>query len=167
VGCKSVYKMRRDVKNNSFATMKIRRVGLVITLVLLLALIFLNREQVELVKQSDFTWAKISTSGYQVSSVMHLNNPNLLSSTIKKINEKLFINGQQVGELDNEIAQGIPGRKLSSFPIAIRFSKDDVSTLYADEKIEIVMKGEIVYENLFGGGTVLINQKDSVYVTAI
>jgi LEA14-like dessication related protein len=155
------------VKNNSFVGMKIKRVGLVITLVLLLLLIFLNREELRLMKQTDFTWQKISNSGYQVSSVMHLYNPNLLSSTIKKINERLFINGQQVGELDNQIEQGIPGRKETSFPVAIRFSKEDIAGLNTREKIEIMTRGEIVFENLFGGGTILINRKDSVYVSVL
>jgi LEA14-like dessication related protein len=155
------------VKNNSFAAMKIRSAGLVITLVLLLVLIFLNREEVQMMKQTDFTWNRISASGYQLSSVIHLNNPNLLSSTIKTINEKLFINGQEVGELDNELNQGIPGRKETSFPVAIRFAKDEVADLNTTGKIEIRMKGEIVFDNLFGGGKTLINQKDSVYVSAI
>jgi LEA14-like dessication related protein len=147
--------------------MNIKRGGLLITLVLLLLLIFLNRKEVEMKKQTGFTWNKISASGYQVNSVLNLYNPNLLSSTIKTIDERLFINGNQIGELNNELNQGIAGRKETSFPVAIRFSKDEVNSVSANEKVEIVLRGEIVFQNLFGGGTIIINQKDSVYVSAL
>src|SRR5688572_4791668 len=156
-------------KQNSFTPMNYRIAGIVITLVLVIALYFLNREQVQMRKQTGFEWKRVSVSGYELSSVIHLYNPNLLSSTIKTIDEKIFINGKQIGELNNALAQGIPGRKETSFPVNIRFPKNEIPSFYTDsagqfQKIEITMKGEIIFENLFGGGKILIDQKDSVDV---
>lgn len=168
-----VNKMRRDVKNkNSFTFMNYRIVGLVITVVLLMGLFFFNRKEVEMLKQTNFEWKRITSSAYELSSVIHLHNPNLLSSTIKTIDQRFFINGKQIGELSNAIAQGIPGRKETAFPIKVRIPKSEIPSFYLDsdfvaQQIEIAMKGEIVFENLFGGGKMLIDQKDTVYVTEL
>ncbi|MES2620528.1 MAG: LEA type 2 family protein, partial [Bacteroidota bacterium] len=123
-------------------------------------------------EQTDLEWRKISLSAYELSSVIHLQNPNLLSSTIKTIDERFFINGKQIGELSNAIGQGIPGRKETTFPVKVRIPKDEIPSFYLDsirvpQPIEINIKGEIVFENLFGGGKVLIDQKNTVYVTEL
>ncbi len=44
---------------------------------------------------------------------------------VKSIHEEFRINGKVLGILDQEINQGIPGRKESSFPVSIRFGEDE------------------------------------------
>lgn len=136
-------------------------------LALLIVLFLFNRKDIELVKQSDIEWEKIAPSGSELNSVIDLYNPNLLSSTVKVIDEKFFINGKYLGELHNEINQGIAGRKETTFPVNVRFSTKDAPDIKCGQKAELKISGEIVFENLFGGGKITVQRTDSVHVGAI
>ena len=147
--------------------------GLAIVGALLVALFFLNRKDVTLVKQDTFSATPIGTSGYLLKSVLHLHNPNLLSSTIKVISEKYFIEGREVALMNMEVSQGIPGMKGTSFPVNIRFSKTDLQkifpkdTLLTHVKAEVYITGEITFENMMSSGKISVNQKDSVLISAL
>ena len=166
-----VYKLRTDVKNkNIFTRMNIRKAGFVIIGVLLVALYFLNRKDIELVKQDSFTVTPIGNSGYQLSSTIHINNPNLLSSTIKTISEKFFIEGKEVALLNIELERGIPGLKETSFAVNVRFSKNDLQPIFLDDtlltsvKATISVTGDINFQNLMTGGKTSFTQKDSITI---
>ncbi len=146
--------------------MNSKRVGFIIFIISLVALYFLNRKDVTLEAQNGFELQTISPNGVELKSVIHLNNTNLLSSTIKNIHEKFYINGTLVGIIDNEINQGIPGRKVTDFPVSIRFSKDDLNkTLPLDsstgskseDAVKVSAEGEITFQNLIGGGDIKIH----------
>ena len=145
--------------------MNFRRAGVVITVALVLVLFLLNRKDVRLVKHSDFEWRRISSSGFELSSVIHLDNPNLLSTTIKTIRELYFIGEIEIGELNLEINQGIPGRKETVFPVNIRIPQEGIASAPTSEKFELQVRGEITFENLTGGGTIIVDEKDLVHVT--
>jgi len=151
--------------------MNFRKSGLVIAGLLLVALLLLNRKDVQLLSQTEFVATKITASGYELKSVLHLKNPNLLSSTINSINEKLYINDLYVGEFSNEIQEGIPGLKETAFPLNIRFTTDDIKSIFSNDStllnipFRITVKGEITFSNLSGGGKISVNQTDSVIIT--
>jgi len=140
--------------------MKIRSLSYIIILLLFVALYFLNRKQVELVAEDNINLNRIGSSGYELRANIRLKNPNLLSSTIKSFHENIFVNGIEVGILDNELNQGIPGLKETAFPISVRFSKDEFAgAISADstKPASVHIKGEIVFQNLFGGGTIKVD----------
>ena len=153
--------------------MTLKRVGILIAVVLAVIIYLFNRADVELTKQDTFSVASIGGTGFLLKSELHLNNPNLLSSTIKTITEKYFIAGREVARMNMEINQGIPGRKETSFPISVRFSKADIQAIFPDDtvltdvKAEVTVTGEITFQNVVGGGTIKVNQKDSVLISVI
>ncbi len=159
-----------DVKNkNSFTFMNLRKAGLVITIVLVAALFLLNRKDVTFARQDNFEVQSISATGAEFKSVIHLHNPNLLSSTIKSIDEKFSINGIQIAQLNIELSQGIPGLKETAFPVSVRFIKEDYyKAIRADsimpENAEVLMEGEINFENLTGAGKIKIHQTETIIV---
>jgi len=68
-----------------------------------------------------------------------------------------------MGILDQEINQGIPGRKESAFPVSIRFTREDYNRAAGNDtidltKINIEVEGEIVFTNVFSGGKILVHQ---------
>ncbi len=153
--------------------MNFRKAGLLIVGIIAIALFFLNRKDVTLVKQDTFSVTPIGGTGYLLKSVLHLNNPNLLSSTIKTISEKYFIEGREVARMNMEISQGIPGLKETSFPVNVRFSKTDLMRIFSDDTLltsvraEVNIVGEITFENMMSSGTISVNQKDSVLISIL
>ena len=138
-------------------------------LVLVAVLFAFNRKDVELVKQDKFELLPISATGDEYKSFIHLNNPNLLSSTIKTIHEKYSVNGITIAVFNMELNQGIPGLKETGFPVSVRFTKDDYSNaVHADstmhEKVDVVIEGEIAFENLFSKGTIKVHQTETIAV---
>lgn len=149
--------------------MNFRNAGLGIVIVIAVALFFLNRKDVQMIKQDNFELHAISATGDEYKSVIHLLNPNLLSSTIKTIDERFSINGIQLAALNAEINQGIPGLKETAFPVSVRFTKDDYyHAVHTDsmmhEKIEVLIEGEINFENLTGKGKIKIHQTETIAV---
>lgn len=142
--------------------MNFRRAGLVITILVAVTLLVLNRKQVTLVRQTDFVLKKITTNGYELSWIITMHNPNLLSSTIQKINEKVIVDGTELSELHLELSQGIPGTKETSFPVSIRFENTDVT--FDTLSFPILLKGEISFSNLTGGGVIRVNESDTVHL---
>ncbi len=150
--------------------MNFRKSGLVIAGLLLVALLLLNRKDLQLLSQTDFAATKITSSGYELKSILHLKNPNLLSSTVNSINEKFYLNDLYIGEFNNEIQQGIPGLKETSFPLNIRFTTGDISSIFSNDSTllnipcRISVSGEITFSNLSGGGKITVNQTDSIII---
>jgi LEA14-like dessication related protein len=141
--------------------MNFKRIGFFFAIILFLAVYLLNRKDVQFMKQDGFKIEPISATGMEFKSVLHLYNPNLLSSTIKKVHERFIINGVLVGELDNEINQGIPGRKETEFPVSIRFTKEQYDSVIGNTPLipaTIQVEGEVVYNNFTSSGEVKVNQ---------
>lgn len=163
-----VNNLHYDVKNkNIFTPMNFRIAGLVITGLLLAGLWFFNSSDVSLVGQNNFKAAPVATTGLEIKSVITFNNPNLLSSTIQTINEQFFIEGREVARMNIDLQQGIPGRKETSFPVNVRFSKSDLLRIFGTDslipaKAEVEVTGEIAFKNMLNGGKILVNQKDSL-----
>src|SRR5688572_29642270 len=111
--------------------MKFRKAGLVAVLIIIGVLFLLNRKDILLNGQT-IALKPIGSTGYELRSEIKLYNGNFLSSTISKIYEEVYINGVKVGELDNEINQGIPSGKETMFPVSVRFSKADIPNFEAD-----------------------------------
>src|SRR3954468_2183285 len=132
--------------------MKFKTTGLIVAGVLLVQLAILNRKDVQFIKQDQISIQPISETGYQLNSVIHLHNPNLLSSTIKVVNENFFINGSPIGSFKMELNQGIAGMKDSEFPISIRFTKEDYAKALQHDSLTkaltLSMDGEIDFQNL-------------------
>jgi len=154
---------------NIFTGMNFRRAGLAIVVIIAVALFFLNRKDVTLVKQDSFELLPISVTGDVYKSVIHLHNPNLLSSTIKTIEERYSINGVELARFNMELNQGILGLKETTFPINVRFAKDDYyNAAHADSsmpsQINVLIEGEISFSNLTGGGTIKIYQTETIAV---
>lgn len=149
--------------------MNFRRAGVLMAIALGIVLFFLNRKDVTLVKQDSFELHAISATGDQYSSIIHLKNPNLLSSTIKTIHEKYSINGVTIAVFTMEINQGIPGLKETEFPINVRFSKEDyANAVHTDSiilsDIQVLIDGEITFENLASKGEIKIHQTETIGV---
>jgi LEA14-like dessication related protein len=143
--------------------MNSKNVGILIFVILLALVVVFNRGDVTLVSQSDFKLRPISSNGFMLESEIHLNNPNILSCTVKSIHEEFRINGKVIGILDQEINQGIPGRKESSFPVNIRFGKDEYKRPISGDsansnKANISVEGEIVFSKVIGGGKIVVNE---------
>ncbi len=150
--------------------MNFRKIGLGIMLVLLVGLYFLNRTDLKLSGQSAFTATPIGTAGYELNSVITVQNPNLLSSTIKEISEKFYLEGREVAVLKIELERGIPGLKETAFPVSVRFSKSDLAKFAGNDttrrilNAEVLVTGQISFQNLMSSGTTIVNQKDSVSI---
>ena len=147
--------------------MNFRKAGLIIIPVILVVLYFLNNKEVELNPAVSLQMHSISTSGGEIKAVIRLNNPNLLSSTIKSIHEKFMLNGMVIGIIDNELNQGIPGLKETEFPTSIRFSNEDYQKAIALDSahanhVVMVIDGEIQYQNLFKPGKIAVHQSAPV-----
>ncbi|HLP53090.1 MAG TPA: LEA type 2 family protein [Chitinophagales bacterium] len=152
--------------------MDIKKAGLVIVGVLLVGLFLFNRSDVSLTKQDAFTITPIGANGYELHSTLHFYNPNLLSSTIKEISENFYINGRSIAIMKMEIAQGIPGRKETSFPVTVRFNRNDLKQLFPDSAVglvkgEVSVTGEITFSNMFGGGKISVEQNDSLTIPGL
>jgi LEA14-like dessication related protein len=136
---------------------------------LAMAVILFNRKDVMLSANGNFKLVKISDAGYELQSVIHLQNPNWLSSTIKTVHENFYINNKSVGEINMELNQGIPARKETSFPLGIRFTTTDLQKVFFPDSVIppfvlITATGEILFQNLSGGGKINVNEKDSVAI---
>ncbi len=150
--------------------MNIRRFTIVFMLVLLGILFLLNRKDVTLTKQDGFEVSSIGNEGYLLKSVIHLHNPNLLSSTVKTVSESFYLNGNKIAILNMELNQGIAGMKDAEFPITVRFGRADIETLLTDTllhtiKTGINVKGEIQFQNLFNSGSIAVEQQDFVTIS--
>lgn len=144
--------------------MNLRKGGLIIVGVLLVALYFLNKKDIEVVSMQPFKMHRISASGGELNGVIVLNNPNLLSSTIKNIHEKFYLNGILLGVLENDINQGIPGLKRTEFPVSIRFGFADYQKgidANVNHKVDsiIMVEGDIEFQNLFKSGKAEVKQQ--------
>ena len=148
--------------------MNFKRAGLLIAIILGLIVFMLNRSDVTLQSQDQFELHSLSANGVQLQSIIHLNNPNLLSATIKRMHEDFSINGVLLGTLDNDIGQGIPGRKETGFPVTIRFTKDDYQrAVSAGASKTIDVKGEIIFQHVSGGGTIKVNLSQPIPTSAL
>jgi hypothetical protein len=167
-----VNNLQGDVKNkNTFTPMNFRKIGLLGFLIILVAIYFLNRSDLQVTTQNNFSSAPIGNAGYELNSVLVIKNPNLLSSTIKTITESYFIEGREVARMNIDLDRGIPGLKETSFPINVRFGKADLERVFGTDtiartiKAEVAVTGEITYRNMMNGGKTLVNIKDSVTIT--
>lgn len=151
--------------------MNFRKGGLIIALVLLGIILFFNREAVKLVKQDTFLLKKISAEGYELQSVIKLQNSNLLSSTVMNIDEKFYLNDELISIMHIEFNQGIPGRgKETEFPIMVRFNSSDLKnfslsdTNAVAQPLVVRVEGEIEYKNFMGGGKTIVDTQDTIKV---
>jgi LEA14-like dessication related protein len=149
--------------------MNSKNIGIIVFIVLLALVIVFNRGDVTLVQQNNFTLSPISANGYVLQSEIHLNNPNILSCTVKSIHEKFSVNGKVLGILDQEINQGIPGRKESIFPVNIRFSKQDYYAAAGSDStqpnnVTIKVEGKIEFTKVIGGGEIEIHETQAMPV---
>jgi LEA14-like dessication related protein len=101
-----------------------------------------NRGDINLSAEKNLKLLAVDTSGYMIQSVIVLNNPNLLSATVKTIRERFSIDNVLVGVIDNELNQGIPGRKESEFPVNIRFPKNILEAV-ADTHTTVKIKSSV------------------------
>ena len=144
-----------------------RKAGLIIIGVILIALYFFNRKDVELSPELPLRMHSLSASGGELQAVIRLKNPNLLSSTIKTIHEKFYLNGVLLGIIDNQIDQGIPGLKETEFPTSIRFRDADFQNAVALDSLHtnpvvLTVDGEILFQNLFTSGKIIVHQSAPV-----
>ena len=134
---------------------------------LLVGLYIFNRKDLELRPQKPVHVHLLGSNGGEIQAVITLNNPNLLSSTIKTIHEKFSCNGVLLGIMDNEINQGIPGLKETEFPVSVRFSLADyqkalaLDSLHAGNPV-ITLSGYIQFQNLFSSGKIEVHQTTTV-----
>jgi LEA14-like dessication related protein len=135
-------------------------IGIALAAILLAALFLFNRKEVQLLPQNELVLTAISNTGYSLKSKMVFYNPNLLSSTVLSISEEIFVNNKRVGIIENNIEQGIPGRKESVFPVEVRFDKSDIdTTMLQTDSLVIATKGIVLYKNMSGSDTIFISQQ--------
>ena len=147
--------------------MNFRKAGMVIFGLLLVGLYIFNRKELELRPQQPVQIHTIGTNGGEIQAVITLNNPNLLSSTVKTIHEKFSCNGVLLGIMDNEINQGIPGLKETEFPVSVRFGLADYQKALALDSMHagkptITLSGDIQFQNLFSSGKIEVHQTTTV-----
>ncbi len=145
--------------------MKKRLGGLLLLVALFIGIVLLNRADVELKSQNGVELRRLSSSGFELETNAEFNNPNLLSSTLTRLHEKFFINGKSVGILNMELEQGIPGRKVTSFPVSLRIPVSDLMDVISDSRQQSVLleiEGEVEYRNFTSGGKIKVQVRDSV-----
>ncbi len=144
--------------------MNFRKGGLIIAVLLLIAIILLDRKEVQLVEQNSFVVSKISANGYQLRSVIKLKNPNLLSSTIKSVNENFYVNDALVSITHQQLDQGIPGMKETELPMMVRFEGGDFlkpkDSTQLNTPLNIRISGDIEYSNFTGDGKIKVEVSD-------
>lgn len=152
------------MKNPStFACMFKRITGILIVVLLGLGLAMLNRHPLQLQGQHHFVLHRISASGYEIQSTITIYNPNFLSSTIHSLREEFRLNGQLVSVIKQQLTQGIPGRKETSFPISVRLDEETFTRAAAADStfngslMNLNVSGEITYTNFTGGGSMVVN----------
>lgn len=141
--------------------------GWLIALLLLGGLFLLNRSDVELTAQDSLSVTPIGSNGLLLQSTLKLNNPNLLSATIKTVEETFYINNVPVAILNMQPEQGIPGRKETALPVSVRFSRNDIRQFLPDSAVGITraavtITGTIEFTTMFGKGTIKVNSTDSL-----
>ncbi len=135
--------------------------GILIVLALVAGLWFFNRSEITLTTQDNFELLPIGTNGWELKSVLHINNPNMLSVTVNTIREQFYINGTPVGQLDMGVNRGIPGHKETELPVSIRFTVEALAALIADTMVgptPIKVTGTISYNKLVGEGQLEVSQ---------
>lgn len=156
-----------DVKNqSSFAPMNLRYAGLAIALIGFGLLFVFNRSKVELVSHVPFTCQKISSAGYECQSVLKFNNSNLLSATILSIHETYNINNKVVATINHDLQQAVPGKKVSSIPLAVRFAADDLPP-EINGKTLLTVSGKIKYKSMFGEGEIPVAVSDTIIISGL
>jgi LEA14-like dessication related protein len=150
--------------------MNYRKAGPILAIALLGVLYLLNRSEVKVAAQDTFLLKKITASGYELQSVIKLQNDNLLSSTIVNIDEKYYINEELISIMHLEFNQGIPGRKTTEFPLMVRFDGTDLNnfplndTTVGTKTLVVRVEGEIEYKNFIGGGKTKVASADTIKV---
>ena len=64
-----------------------------------------------------------------------------------------------------ELEQGIPGRKVTSFPVSLRIPVADLMDVISDSSQQSVLleiEGEVEYRNFTSGGKIKVQVRDSV-----
>jgi|GEM_PF-1866408 len=128
--------------------------GILVTALLVIGVMLLNRREVIFVGQNNFVLKKISSTGYELQSLIILKNNNLLSSTIQNLDEKFYLNDTLISIMHMELQQGIPGIKETTFPIMVRFNMDSLNEFDAHS---IRAEGNADYKNFTGGGNMKLN----------
>ncbi len=150
--------------------MNYRKAGPILAIALLGILYLFNRSEVKVAAQDTFLLKKITASGYELQSVIKLQNDNLLSSTIVNIDEKYYVNDELVSIMHLEFNQGIPGRKTTEFPLMVRFDGTDLNnfplndTTAGTKTLIVRVEGEIEYKNFIGGGKTTVASADTIKV---
>lgn len=151
--------------------MNFRKIGWVLFLALLLLLYLFNRKQPTLLTQHSFLLSPIGNAGYSLQSILVLHNPNLLSTTIKTISEKYYLDGKEIAILRLAFDRGIPGLKETVLPVNVRLGDGELNKIFRADtsgnarKTDITVTGEISYENLFGGGSFSFSKTDSILIS--
>lgn len=143
-----------------FRLMNRKRLAFVGFILLLAACWYFNRQGPELKAQDQIQFKPIGSTGIELSSTIHLYNPNLLSITINRVHEKFLVKGKLMGELDVILSQGIPGLRETEFPVNIRFSRELLDKAMAGDSssvMHVAIDGEITYEHFVSGGTLKIH----------
>ncbi len=140
--------------------------GIGIVIVLAFVLFLFNRGEVTVVKQNELHLQPLGNSGYQLNSTLHLSNPNLLSSTIVNLHEEVKLNGVTVAILTQELNQGIPGRKETTFPLSVRFTNADWQAAVKDSVVPaalpVTISGTLTYHNVMSSGSTNILFTDTI-----
>lgn len=146
--------------------MKKRLWGIGIVILLAFILFLFNRGEVNVVKQNDLHIQPLGNSGYELSSVLRLDNPNLLSSTLVSLHEEFKLNNVTVAIITQELNQGIPGRKETALPLSIRFTTADMQAAVNDsvlpKSLPLTITGKLEYHNVMSSGTANILFTDTI-----
>lgn len=138
--------------------------GIVVTALLVIGVMLLNRREVLFQGQDNFVLKKISSTGYELQSVIKLKNNNLLSSTIQNLDEKFYLNDTLIFIMHMELQQGIPGMKETTFPIMVRFNMDSLSEF---DTFNIRAEGNADYKNFTGGGNLQLKAAATVKLNTL
>lgn len=150
--------------------MNLRHIGLAVAGIILVVLLLLNRKDIQPTKQTNWHLQRVTNETFDIKSDLSIYNPNLLSSTIKVVREKIFVNGIAVGNFYNELEQGISGRNETTFPISVRISKQDLNRALGikgivTKKAPVSVRTEIKFSNFSGSGSVQITLNDTLSIT--
>lgn len=150
--------------------MNYRKAGPILAVALLGVLYLFNRNEVKVAAQDTFLLKQITKTGYELQSVIKLQNDNLLSSTIVNIDEKFYVNEELVSIMHLEFNQGIPGRKTTEFPLMVRFDGENLKnfplndTTAGPKTLIVRVEGEVEYKNFIGGGKTQVERQDTITV---
>lgn len=136
--------------------------GILAVAILLGGMALLNSRPAEVEGVRRIEVKPLSTNLYQLSWELGFYNPNLLSCTFESIDLTVFKQHEEIGQVIQTLAVGIPARKSTYFPMSVRITKEQLDYLGISDTTEFNFSGHAMFSSFGSKKTVNINTTEKI-----